>query len=58
MGVDAEVVAEPSTTTDTTTTVSMIPNAVNLSGTAMNPVTGLSAPYFFPGVDYSLVPET
>ena len=58
MGVDATVVSEPEVTEDTTTVVSMIPNEASLSGTALNPATGLSAPYYFPGADYELIPET
>ena len=58
MGVDAEVVEEPTVSEDTQTYVSATPNISWHSSAGTNPVTGGPALYTFPEVSYSTSTET
>ena len=58
MGVDAEVVEEPTVSEDTQTYVSATPNISWHSSAGTNPVTGGPALYTFPEVHYSTSTET
>ena len=58
MGVDAEVIEEPTVSEDTQTYVSARPNISWHSSAGTNPVTGGPALYTFPEVSYSTSTET